>query len=95
MTVIPRGTLLANKAQLANGDIVGFVTVRPNLDYFHVGFVAIGKDGELLLRHASQSRHHVLDESLERFLSAYRVRYVTLLRPEEPVTAAVAAKKGG
>ena len=84
MTVIPRATLLANKAQLANGDIIGFVTLRPNLDYFHVGFVAIGGGGELLLRHASQSRHRVLDESLERFLATYRVRYVTLLRPQEP-----------
>ncbi len=56
MTVIPRATLLANKRQLANGDIVGFVTRRPNLDYFHAGFVAFGDNGELLLRHASQSR---------------------------------------
>lgn len=94
MTVIPRVTLLANKAQLNNGDIVGFVTVRPSLDYFHIGFVAIAKDGELLLRHASQSRRRVLDESLERFLTTYRVHYVTLLRPEEPAVAAVAAKKG-
>ncbi len=38
MTVIPRATLLANKPQLASGDIIGFVTQRPNLDYFHVGF---------------------------------------------------------
>jgi hypothetical protein len=94
MTVIPRATLLANKAQLVNGDIIGFVTLRPNLDYFHVGFVAMGRGGELLLRHASQSRHHVLDETMSRFLSAYRVHYVTLLRAEEPATAPVAAKKG-
>ena len=83
MTVIPRAALLANKAQLANGDIIGFVTPRPDMDYFHVGFVAIGSGGELLLRHASQSRHRVFDESLERFLATYRVRYVTLLRPQE------------
>jgi len=93
MTVIPRATLLANKSQLAPGDIVGFVTVRPNLDYFHVGFIAFDKDGELLLRHASQSRHRVLDERLDRFAALNRVHYVTLLRPEEPA-GAVAAKKG-
>jgi hypothetical protein len=57
------------------------------MDFFHVGFVAIGAGGELLLRHASQSRHRVLDESLERFLATYRVRYVTLLRPQEPAAA--------
>jgi hypothetical protein len=91
MTVIPRDTLLANKAQLAAGDIIGFVTQRKNLDYFHVGFVAFG-DGELLLRHASQTRRRVLDEPLDRFLKKYRVRYVTLLRPEEPA-GALATKK--
>jgi hypothetical protein len=93
MTVIPRATLLANKAKLASGDIIGFVTVRPSLDYFHVGFVAFGKDGELLLRHASLSRHRVLDERMDRFCAVNRVRYVTLLRAEEPAAAAV-AKKG-
>lgn len=92
MSVIPRATLLANKRQLAAGDIIGFVTQRPNLDYFHIGFVAFGKDGELLLRHASQSRNRVLDEGMERFLSANRVRYVTLLRAEEPA-GAIATKK--
>jgi hypothetical protein len=86
MTVIPRETLLANKAQLAAGDIIGFVTQRKNLDYFHVGFVAFG-GGDLLLRHASLSRHRVLDESMDLFLTKNRVRYVTLLRPEEPGAA--------
>jgi hypothetical protein len=95
MRVIPSAVFLVHKAMLQSGDIVGFVTRRPNLDYFHVGFVAFGKDGELLLRHASQSRHRVLDESMDRFLAAYRVRYVTLLRPQEPAAAAVAAKKAG
>lgn len=94
MAVIPRATMLANKSKLANGDIVGFVTHRPNLDYFHVGFVAFGRDGELLLRHASQSRHRVLDERMDRFVAINRVRYVTLLRPEEPAAGAIAAKKG-
>jgi hypothetical protein len=94
MVVIPRATFLASKAQLAAGDIVGFVTRRPNLDYFHVGFVAFDRDGTLLLRHASQSWHRVLDERMDRFVSFNRVRYVTLLRPEEPVTAAIAVKKG-
>jgi hypothetical protein len=95
MSVIPRATLLANKSKLAAGDIIGFVTVRPNLDYFHVGFIAFGKTGELLLRHASLSRHRVLDERMDRFCAVNRVRYVTLLRAEEPTAGAVAVKKGG
>jgi hypothetical protein len=94
MTVIPRATMLANRTQLAHGDIVGFVTARPDLDYFHVGFITFGAGGELLLRHAAQSRHRVLDERMDRFLALNRVRYVTLLRPEEPVSDAVAVKKG-
>ncbi len=84
ITVIPRAVFLANKPMLVNGDIVGFITQRPNMDYFHVGFVAFGSGGELLLRHASQSRHQVLDERMDRFAAVNRVRYVTLLRPQEP-----------
>jgi N-acetylmuramoyl-L-alanine amidase-like len=95
MTVIPRIMLLANKSQLANGDIVGFVSMRSNLDYFHTGFIAFDRGGELLLRHASQSRHRVLDERMDRFVAQNSVRYVTLLRPEEPAAGAVAVKKNG
>jgi N-acetylmuramoyl-L-alanine amidase-like protein len=82
--VIPSAVFLANKAVLANGDIVGFITRRSNLDYFHVGFVAMGGGGELLLRHASQSKQRVLDERMDHFIAVNRVRYVTLLRPQEP-----------
>jgi Protein of unknown function (DUF1460) len=95
MSVIPRAALLANKSELAPGDIIGFVTTRPNLDYFHVGFVAFGNGGELLLRHASLSRRRVVDERMDRFLSVNRVRYVTLLRAEEPVSEAIVVKKPG
>ncbi|HZL39891.1 MAG TPA: N-acetylmuramoyl-L-alanine amidase-like domain-containing protein [Pseudolabrys sp.] len=92
MQVIPRATFMANKDTLASGDIVGFVTQRPNLDYFHVGFIAFGQDGKLLLRHAALSRHRVLDERMDRFVAQNHVRYVTLLRPEQP--AAAVARKG-
>jgi len=84
MRVIPTAVFLANKGKLENGDIIGFVTRRPNLDYFHIGFVAFGSNGELLLRHASLSRHRVLDERMDQFIAVNRVRYVTLLRPQEP-----------
>jgi len=85
MAVIPRKVFLANTDKLADGDIVGFVTRRPNLDYFHIGFVIFGKKGELLLRHAARSRHRVLDERMDRFCAVNRVGYITLLRPREPV----------
>jgi hypothetical protein len=84
MRVIPGAVFLAHKDLLMNGDIVGFVTRQPNLDYFHVGFIAFAPGGELLLRHASESHHRVLDERMDRFVALYRVRYVTLLRPVGP-----------
>ncbi len=82
---IPRARLLANREQLLTGDIIGFLSRRPRLDYFHIGFVVVGPDGELLLRHAARSRHRVLDQRLAHFLSVNRVRRVSLLRPLEPV----------
>jgi len=39
MTVFPRKVFLANRDRLADGDIVGFVTRRRNLDFFHIDFV--------------------------------------------------------
>ncbi len=80
---IPRARLLANRERLMTGDIIGFLSQRPRLDYFHIGFVMIGPDGELLLRHAARSRHRVLNQRLAHFLAVNRVRRVTLLRPLE------------
>ena len=91
MRVIPRAVFLANAGKLATGDIVGFVSRRPDLDYFHCGLVVVEPKGPLLLRHAAESRRRVLDERMDRFLARYGVRYVTLLRPEE--SAATAAVK--
>jgi len=89
MSVIPSASFLANGGKLERGDIVGFVSRRPNLDYFHTGFVAFDKAGVLLLRHSSQSRRRVLDERMDVFVSANNVRYVTLVRPQEPRAAAL------
>jgi len=88
MRVIPRAAFLANKPMLDRGDIVGFVSHQSNLDYFHTGFVAFARNGALLLRHASESHHRVVDERMERFLARYSVRYVTVVRPQEPKPAA-------
>ena len=83
ITAVPRARLLESKSLLASGDIVGFVSRRPNLDFFHTGLVAFGKDGELMLRHASRSRGRILDDRMETFVNASRVTYLTLLRPTE------------
>jgi hypothetical protein len=83
ITAVPRASLLANRTQLAAGDVIGFVSRRPNLDFFHTGLVAFGKDGDLLLRHASRSRGRILDDRMETFVTANGVGYVTLLRATE------------
>ncbi|HYE88990.1 MAG TPA: N-acetylmuramoyl-L-alanine amidase-like domain-containing protein [Vicinamibacterales bacterium] len=81
---IPRATLLAEKAQLQDGDIIGFISRRAALDYFHCGFVMFGGKGELLLRHASQSRGRVSDQTMESFLAINGTQHVTVLRPVDP-----------
>jgi hypothetical protein len=80
---IPIKTLMANKTGLKRGDIVGFVSRRSWLDYFHTGFVTFDARGELLLRNASQSRGRVIDQAMKGFLAANGVRYVTVLRPQD------------
>jgi hypothetical protein len=78
-----RGNLLAERGNLRDGDIVGFVSRRAGLDYYHCGFVMVGDKGEFLLRHASQSHRRVMDAAMERFLATNRVAYVTVLRPRD------------
>ncbi len=92
MRVVPSAVFLANADKVATGDIVGFVSRRANLDYFHCGFAVTAPKHPLLLRHAAESRRRVLDERMDRFFAHNRVRYVTLLRPQELATA-VAVKK--
>src|SRR5262249_4713506 len=95
MTVIPSASFLANSGKLERGDVIGFVSRRPNLDYFHTGFVVFDKTGVLLLRHASQSRRRVLDERIDAFVSAIGGRYVPLVRPQESCPAALKYNSGG
>jgi hypothetical protein len=75
--------LLAGKNSLQAGDVIGFVSRRTNMDFYHTGLIAFGDGGALLLRHASQSRRRILDERMDTFVAVNRVRYVTLLRPAE------------
>ena len=88
LAAIPRAALMANKSLLANGDVIGFVSRRPNLDFHHTGLIARGKDGELLLRHASQRRGRVVDDPLDRFVAVNRVQYVTLARAADSTETA-------
>ena len=93
IVAIAKSTLLDNANLLSPGDIIGFASRRSNLDFFHTGLVAFGKGGALLLRHASRSRGHVVEEKMATFVSVNAVKYVTLLRAVEPEAAATAEKK--
>lgn len=88
MQVIDQATLLANSKSLVPGDIIGFASRRPGLDYYHTGFVAFSKGGELMLRSAALSHGRVLDERMTGFIAANGVKYVTLLRAAEPAPVA-------
>jgi len=87
MRVIPRAVFQANKDVLENGDVVGFVSHRANLDYFHSGFIVFAPGRVMLLRSAAESRRRVVDEDMGGFLARYGVRYVSVLRPQEAPVA--------
>jgi hypothetical protein len=92
LTVIPAATFMAKKNLLASGDVIGFVSRRPNLDFYHTGLIAFDRGGELMLRHASRSRGRILDDRMSTFVAVNRVQYVTLVRAAEP--AAIAHSDG-
>ena len=83
IVAIAKETLLEKAGLLAPGDIIGFTSRRASLDYYHTGLVAFGKNGELLLRNASQSRGRVVDDKMAAFVTVNPVKHVTLLRAAE------------
>jgi hypothetical protein len=83
LAVIPRATFLAGQHLVAAGDLIGFVSRRPNLDFFHTGLIAFGERRELMLRHASRRRGRIVDERMDAFVAASGVRYVAVLRAVE------------
>src|SRR5258706_14237343 len=76
-------TLLAQGKALQAGDVIGFVSRRSDLDFFHTGFIAFGRRGALALRHASQSYGRVVNEDLASFVAKTGVKNVTLLRAQD------------
>jgi hypothetical protein len=88
---VTKATMMDKARLLAPGDIIGFTSGRAGLDYYHTGLVAFGRNGELLLRNASQSRGRVVEDKMTAFVTTNPVRYVTLLRATE--TAPVAERR--
>ena len=83
ITATAAPTLMANRKALQAGDVIGFVSRRSELDYFHTGFIAFNRRGALLLRHASQSHGKVVNADMASFVATTGVKYVTLLRAQE------------
>jgi hypothetical protein len=69
-------------------DVAVPVSHRGGLDYFHTGFIAFSKNGDLTLRSAALSQGRVLDWKMADFIATNPVRYVTLLRPAENASTA-------
>ena len=88
ISAIGKATLLSKAKMLVQGDIIGFASRREGLDYYHTGFIAFGRTGDLLLRSASLSHGRVLDEKMSSFLAVNPVKYVTLLRAGEAAPVA-------
>jgi hypothetical protein len=84
ITAIDKTTMLDKKALLAPGDIIGFVSRRAGLDYYHTGLIAFARNGDLLLRSAALSKGRALDQKMTAFVTSNPVKYVTLLRAAEP-----------
>ncbi len=84
ITAVTRATMMDQAKLLAPGDIIGFVSGRPGLDYYHTGLVAFGRSGELLLRSASLSRGRVVEDKMTAFAAMNPVHHVTLIRAAEP-----------
>jgi len=89
INALERDAFSGRRRQLASGDIVGFVARRPALDFFHTGFVMFDGQGRWLLRHASQRYGRVVDEPMDTFLAANRVRHIAVLRANDPAALAL------
>ena len=79
--------LMTHRKMLQAGDVIGFVSRRSELDFFHTGFIAFDSRGALMLRHASRTRGKVVDDDMASFVAVTGVKYVTLLRAEEMALA--------
>ena len=83
ISAVPTPALMTSPTTLQAGDVVGFVSRRSELDFFHIGFITFNTRGALMLRHASRSRGRVVDDDMASFVAATGVKYVTLLRAQE------------
>lgn len=81
---------LAEQAEM--GDVVAFVSRKPNLDTFHVGLLVPPSGSEpLRVRHAGRSAGKVVEEPLLTFITRNDVPGLLVARPVPPPAAEEAA----
>jgi hypothetical protein len=80
---IPRGSVPQLATRIPTGSIAVFVSSNPAVVAGHVGFV-FHRNGQVMLRHASQRQKKVVDQSLTGFLAAAPKSFLGLmvLRPD-------------
>ncbi|MEZ4238602.1 MAG: DUF1460 domain-containing protein [Myxococcota bacterium] len=66
------------------GDLVAFVSNKPDLDTFHVGLLVPRAGQPLAVRHAGRSAGAVLEQDLRDFLRANEVPGMLVVRPLWP-----------
>jgi hypothetical protein len=69
---------------IRSGDLIFFISLRKNLDYFHTG-VLLRRHFHILLAHASRSLGKVVIMPLEAFLKEHRMSGMTIVRPAAAV----------
>ncbi|MDW8167849.1 MAG: DUF1460 domain-containing protein [Acidobacteriota bacterium] len=89
----PKDQLAKRRERLRDGDLIFFVSTKPNLDVFHIGLLLVERKSSraedeaplrLMLSHASRRRGRVVEQELEAFLKEHRMSGVLLVRPREP-----------
>lgn len=80
---VPRARVSAVASRIPTGSIAVFVSSNPAVIAGHVGFL-FRKDGDLILRHASQRQKKVIDQPLLAFLKSAPKSFIGLkvLQPD-------------
>ncbi|MEN0065652.1 MAG: N-acetylmuramoyl-L-alanine amidase-like domain-containing protein [Myxococcota bacterium] len=88
VTYVPVSALERLAAAAEVGDVVAFVSRKPNLDTFHVGLL-VPPQGELPLRvrHAGRKAGQVIEQPLHEFITINDVPGLLLARPVPPPPA--------
>ena len=78
---VPKSAVPRLEPHLQTGDLIFFASTRKNLDTFHAGIIV--RDGQrLLMRHATRSQGHVVEQELSEFLKTNRMAGVIVVRPQ-------------